>query len=170
MNRRHLAVVALIIAVPLFAAPLVSPVPDYGPHLQVATNNEPVTFETEKRKENVLQNETTMRYQNLSASAKRFFDTSVKYYSDVAFEKEGPTSFPLAEAPEPWATLAPADQGKGPDTTFVYVVKNGQYYSVVLFRFTPGPSLQELMLRLGPLLAAIGLGTVASYLFLTAEE
>ena len=170
MNRRHLAVIALVIAVPLFAAPLVSPVPDYGPHLQVATNDEPVNFPTEKVKESRLRNVTTLHYQQLSPSAQHVFNTSVNYDAAVMFAKSAPTSFPLDEAPEPWTTLASANQSGGLERSLVFVSKHGRYYAVRLIQFTPGPSFQAFMLRLGPLLAAIGLGTLAIYFVLTAED
>jgi hypothetical protein len=167
MNRRHLAIIALIIAVPLFAAPLVSPVPDYGPPLEVLPGNEPLNFTNETVKEKRLKSVTTVQYQTLSPAARHVFDAA---YTNTDTMDTTDYTVRLDKAPEPWFMLAPTNQDVGLDFGHLIIVKHGQYYSVPLSRFTPGPSLQEVMLRLGPLLGAIGLGTVADYLFLTAEE
>jgi hypothetical protein len=160
MNRRHLAVIAVVIAVGLFAAPLVSPVPDYGPHLEVDVYDKPVKFSTTEEKKDRLRNETTMRYRNLSAPAQRLFEKAYKHPGEEI-------SVRLDEAPETWATLVPE---KSRYAKLVYVHKDGHYYSMQLSQFTPGPSFLAFMLRLGPLLGAIGLGTLAGYFVLTAED
>jgi hypothetical protein len=160
MNRRHLAVIAMLIAVPLFGAPLVSPVPTYDAHLEVGVYNEPTTWPTEQAKEKELRNTTTLRYRNLSAPAQRLFDRAYKQPGEEI-------SVRLAEAPETWGALVPE---KSRYLDFVYVYKDGHYYSVQLSQYTPGPSFLAFMLRLGPLLGAIGLGTLAGYFVLTAED
>lgn len=162
MNRRRFALIALVIAVGLYAGPLVSPVPDYGPHLRVTVQEDPMTFQTEEAKETQLRNTTTMRYRNLSGHAQRLFDRGYKQerYSDEPTVR-------LDEAPESWTTLIPKERY---DSVSVYVHKDGQYYYMGLSRFTPGPSFGAFMLRLGPLLGAVGLGTLAGFFVLTAED
>jgi hypothetical protein len=160
MNRRHLAAIAMIIAVPLFAGPLVSPVPTYDAHLEVDVHG-PLNFSTAEEKEARLRNETTVRYRTLSAPKQRLFERGTK-------QTDGEISVRLAEAPETWATLVPEQNRYS--WTVVYVQKGGHYYSIRLSQFTPGPSFLAFMLRLGPLLAAIGLGTLAGYFVLTAED
>ncbi|MFC7192044.1 hypothetical protein ACFQL7_21055, partial [Halocatena marina] len=76
MNRRYLAVIAVLIAVPLFAGPLVSPVPDYGPHIEISADK--VNFSSEEEKEEGIRNETTIDYQNLSNSGQQLFDKADK--------------------------------------------------------------------------------------------
>lgn len=159
MNRRHLAVVAMVIAVPLFAGPLVSPVPDYDAHLEMNVYG-PENFSSSEEKADQLRNKTTVRYRNLSSPAQRLFERGNKHPG-------GEISVRLDEAPEMWATLV---SEKSRFAKLVYVHKDGQYYPVQLSQFTPGPSFLAFMLRVGPLIGAIGLGTVASYLFLTAEK
>lgn len=159
MNRRLLAVIAVLIAVGLFGAPLVSPVPDYGPHLKVTVSDEPATFSTAEEKEKKLRNKTTMDYQNLSAPAQHLFDTADK-------SQNTETTVRMDEAPESLATLVPEDTS----SNIVYVHKDGHYYDTYLYRFTPKPSLQAFLLRVGSLLGAIGLGTLAGYFVLTAED
>jgi hypothetical protein len=159
MNRRHLAVIAVVIAVGLFGAPLISPVPTYDAHLAVDVYG-PLKFSTTEEKEARLRNETTLRYRNLSSPAQRLFERGNK-------QPGGEISVRLDEAPETWATLVPEKSRYG---KLVYVHKDGHYYSIQLSQFTPGPSFLAFMLRLGPLLGAIGLGTLAGYFVLTAED
>ncbi|MFC6964058.1 hypothetical protein [Halocatena marina] len=160
MNRRYLAVIAVLIAVPLFAGPLVSPVPDYGPHIEISADK--VNFSSEEEKEEGIRNETTIDYQNLSNSGQQLFDKADKrgWSSD--------TMVRFDEAPKSWTTNF--SQGFKAETNVIYVHKNGQYYHVNLHRFIPSPSFKAFMLRLGPLLGAIGLGTLAGYFVLTAED
>lgn len=163
MNRRHLAVIAVVIAVGLFAAPLVSPVPNYDAHLKVVSGDDPVDISTNEMEEKANgRGIASVRYENLSTSVQRLFDRAYKNdgYSDEP-------AVPMDEAPESWVTLVPNGEHAAAS---VYVRKDGQYYRTGLSRVTPAPSLQAFMLRLGPLLGAIGLGTIAGYLFLTAEE
>lgn len=162
MNRRRLAVIALVIAVPLFGTPLVSPVPDYGPHLRVIVNDDPTTFPTEQAKENQLRNTTTMDYQNLSAHAQRLFERG---YTTEQFADE--PAVRLDEVPESWTTLVPNESDTG---RFIYIYKDDEYYYTGFQQFTPGPSLQAFILRLGPLIGAIGFGTLAGYFVLTIED
>lgn len=160
MNRRHRAIMALVIALPLFAGPLVSPVPNYDAHLQMDTKsmNASTMEENEKRWGNI----TTVRYQNLSTPAQRFFDRVNKHNGSDDI------MLPLTEVPKPWSTFVPKSGDY--DRDIVYVHKDDQYYLMDIRRLTPGPSLQAFMLRLGPLLGAIGLGTLAGYFTLTAED
>jgi hypothetical protein len=162
MNRRHLAVIAVVIAVGLFAAPLISPVPDYDAHLEVSVIDDPVNFSADNLDEIERRDVTKMRYQTLTAPAQRLFERA--YKAEGYFN--GPT-VPRDEAPESWVTLVP----KGDHAmASVYVRKDGHYYRTRLSFVTPAPSLQAFMLRLGPLLGAIGLGTLAGYFVLTAEN
>lgn len=160
MNRRHLAVIALVIAVGLFGAPLVSPVPDYGPHIDVGAH--PVNFTTEQEKSSQLRNATTVDYQNLSDSTQHLFDRANKS------DRRDDVTVRFEEAPDSLTTLF--SNGSESELNQIYVHKDEQYYHMDLYRFTPGPSLQTLMLRLGPLLGAIGLGTLAGYFVLTTED
>lgn len=160
MNRRHRALIAVFIAIPLFAGPLVSPVPDHDPHIEVSVDS--MNFSTEDEKEKKLKNSTTMHYQNSSASAQRLFDTANKG------GREDDVTTRFEEAPTSWTTLFSKEPGG--ETNRIYVHKDGQYYYMNLHRHTPKPSLQAFMLRLGPLLGAIGLGTLAGYFVLTAED
>ncbi|UPM44779.1 hypothetical protein [Halocatena salina] len=167
MNRRHRAVIAVLIAVPLFGAPLVSPVPNYDAHIEMGVHQEPVNqsaIETEKKQ---VGDVPTVHYQNLSVPAQRLFESGYNATWNGILIENGPT-VPLDEAPEPWATLIPT-RSKG-DATTVYVHKDGHYYETKLHRFTPKPSLQAFGLRLGSLLGAIGFGTLAGYFGLTAED
>ncbi len=152
MNRRWLTVIALLIALPLFAAPLVSPIPDQEPHLSVTSEDsgtEPIQYL-----------ETSVQYQNLSNPAQRILDKS--------FQDSTTVSVPLDEVPEPWASLAP-DKRRG-EATYLQAVRNGRYYEVRIERFLPQPPLPAVVLRLGPLAVAIALGDLAGYFFLTAED
>lgn len=103
MNRRRFALIALVIAVGLYAGPLVSPVPDYGPHLRVTVQDEPITFQSEEG-EARLRNATTMDYRNLSTSAQRLFDRGYKQdrFSDWPTVR-------LDEVPRSWSTLVPTE-------------------------------------------------------------
>lgn len=179
MNRRHRAVIALVIAVGLFGAPLVSPVPNYDAHLQM--ENKPVNLSTIEKGDKQVGNMTTVRYQTLSTPAQRFFDRVNKgngsnerlqraFPPDVVNKHNGSDDIivPLDEVPKPWSTFVPKSGDY--DRATVYVHKDGQYYSMDIERSTPGPSFQALMLRLGSLLGAVGLGTLAGYFTLTTEE
>ena len=158
MTRRHLAVIAVLIAVGLFVAPLVSPVPDYAPRLEVDVNSEPSDFSTEAEREQEIGNTTTMRYQNLSPSAQRLFERGLKSETEVTVQYD--------EAPEAFATLVPTSGY----SESVYVRKDGQYYFMVLAQTTRQPSFLAFMLRAGAFLGAVGLGSLAGYFVLTAED
>lgn len=183
MNRRHRAVIALVIAVGLFGAPLISPVPNYDAHLKM--ENKPVNTSIVEEKENQKGNITMVRYQNLSTSAQRFFDRvnndngsnerlqRAFSYTDISGMVKNHNGsddiiVPFDEAPKPWSTFVPKSGDNNLETISVH--KDGQYYLMDIHRDTPGPSLQAFMLRLGPLLGAIGLGTLAGYFTLTTED
>lgn len=161
MNRRHLTVIAVVLAVGLFVAPLISPVPEYGPHLRVHANDEPMNVSTETGGESQLRSGQTLRYGNLSSAAQQLIDEG---HTAERFGDE-PT-VPLGEAPESFASLAPEDGAY----SAVYVQKDGQYYAVELRQYTPSPSLLEFLLRIGSLFGAIALGTLAGYFTLTRED
>ncbi|RRJ34000.1 hypothetical protein [Halocatena pleomorpha] len=147
MNRRHLAVLAVVIAVPLFTIGLISPVPDYGPQLETSVYHQP---------DGNLNEETpTVAYRNLSTDAQQLFDKA---------NNNGPNSaaVPIDDAPTSWATLV----SETAETNERYVRKNGKIYGVYLTWDVPAPSFGTVMLRLGPLLGAIGLGTLAGFLIL----
>ncbi|RRJ31459.1 hypothetical protein [Halocatena pleomorpha] len=167
MNRRHRAVIAVLIAVPLFVTPLVSPVPNYDAHIEMGVHQEPVNQSASETGQQQVGDAPTVRYQNLSAPGQRLFDSG---YNDTVWSgilmEDAPT-VPLDEAPEPWATLVPT-RSKG--ATTVYVHRDGHYYETVLHRFTPKPSLPAFGLRLGSLLGAIGFGTLAGYFGLASED
>lgn len=153
MNRRHLAVLAVVIAVPLFTIGLISPVPDYGPHLETTVST------TVSEKKELNKNITTVEYQNLSSSAQQLFDTADNNgHSEV--------SVPMDEAPKSWATSV----SESTLSNRIYVQKDGQYHFMWLVWTIPTPSLVTLMLRLGPLFGAVGLGTLVGYLVLTADS
>ncbi|MFC7193193.1 hypothetical protein ACFQL7_27685 [Halocatena marina] len=99
-----------------------------------------------------------MRYQQLSTPAQRLFDRGSKKRNEV--------TVPYDEAPESFATLVPES---GYAET-IYIRKDGQYYYVEISQTTQRPSFQAFLLRLGSLLGAIGLGTLAGYFVLTAED
>lgn len=160
MNRRRLAVIVVLIAVGLFAAPLVSLVPDYGPHLEMDGDGKSVKFSSSEEKENRLKSATTLHYRNLSSPAQRLFEKGNRHPGEEFRVR-------LDEAPKTWVTLVPE---RSRFATIVYVHKDGQYYSIRLSQITPGPSFGAFMLRLGPLLGAIGLGTLAGFLVLSAED
>jgi hypothetical protein len=154
MNRRYLAVIALLVALGLFAAPLVSPIPNQEPHVRVdLSKSKPDSFEDVK---------PTYRYQNLSDSAQHFFDTQ------VSTDDEPP--IPLADVPAPWA---PSDnvtaRAIADAENDLQVVKHGRYYAMYLVWTVPQPPLTAVVPRFGALMAAIGLGTLAGYVALTAE-
>lgn len=155
MTRQQLAIIALLVAVPLFVIPLVSPIPDQEPHLKM-------TREGNGQLNPIQYLEQTVRYQTLSSPAQHLFAT--------LFQDSGTTTVPLDEVPKPWARLAPDDQEPGGSPTYLQVVKNGRYYEVRLERFLPQPPLPAVVLRLGPLVAAIAVGNLAGYFLLTAEK
>lgn len=151
MNRRQLAVLAVVIAVPLFTIGLVAPVPDYGPHLETSVSHQP---DGKLNEEN-----PTVAYRNLSTSAQQLFDEADNNgYNSV--------SVPMDDAPKSWATLVSEKE----KTNGRYVQKDGQYYLIYFTWTIPTPSFVTVVLRLGPLLGAIGLGTLAGYLVLTTEK
>jgi hypothetical protein len=151
MNRRHLAVLALVIAVPLFTIGLGSPVPDYGPHLKIQVNHLPDGTEREGIQ--------SVEYRNLSPSAQQLFDKADN-------NGNNDLSVQMDDAPKSWATLVSEDV----QTNRISVQKDGQFYMVYFVWYIPTPSFVTLMLRLGPLLGAIGLGTLAGFLVLTTER
>ncbi|UPM44162.1 hypothetical protein [Halocatena salina] len=153
MNRRHLAVIALVIAVPLFTVGLVSPVPEYEPHLDIAVSNS--VDDQEELNEDI----TKMEYQNLSTSAQQLFKKSNN-------NEHSSVSIPTDEAPNSWATLV----SESTQSHRIYVHKGGQYHLTWITWSVPTPPLAAVMLRLGPLLGAIGLGTLAGVLILTTEK
>ncbi len=142
---------ALVIAVPLFTTGLVSPVPDYGPHLEANVEHLP---DGKERGEN-----PTVEYRNLSTSAQQLFDRANT-------NGHNGLSVPMDDAPKSWATLVSEKE----KTDGRYVQKDGQYYLIYFTWVIPTPSLVTLMLRLGPLLGAVGLGTLAGFLILTTEK
>lgn len=156
MNRRVLAFIVLLIAVPLFAAPLVAPIPNPEPLVTVSigpAEPDPVPAEYGHV------SQTTYRYQNLSAAAQHFFDTQ------NASDDE--THLPPETVPAPWASRVNAT-ASAIATTDGQVVKDGQYYPMYVGMVTPQPPLSAVMPRFGALIAAIGLGDLAGYFFLTA--
>ena len=156
MNRRMLAVIAMLVAVPLFVAPLVSPIPN--PETSVVVNigppqPDPVPAE--------YVGKTTYRYQNLSAAAQEFFDTQV---SSDSRELIAPTAVPAPWVPPGNGTAAAIANNSG------QVLKKGQYYPMYIGTYTPQPPFVAAALRFGALGGAIGLGTLAGYFVLTAEN
>lgn len=51
----------------------------------------------------------------------------------------------------------------------IYKLSNGRYYAMYLEWTVPQPPLTAVVPRFGFLMAAIGLGTIAGYVALTAE-
>jgi hypothetical protein len=158
MNRRPLAIIAVIIAVGLFIAPLISPVPDHAPRLEVDAASEPSDFSSVEEREKEIGNTTTLRYQNLSPAAQRLFEKGSTQPDGVTVRYK--------KAPEVFTTLIPRS-GSG---EIVYVQKDGQYYYMVLGQNTRQPSLLAFMLRAGSFLGAVGLATLAGYFVLTAKD
>jgi hypothetical protein len=161
MNRRRLASLALLLAVALFAFPLVSPVPAQEPKLAVDADDNPSEQPYNYTNE-------TVYYDRLSPAAQQWFDAA------PSTERIQPENIvPLDSPPEPWATFVPNNTTATSfleARTFVQVVKNDRYYHVTLFRITPKPPQQAVMMRLGPLVVSIVLFGLAGHLFLTAEN
>lgn len=149
----------LTIAVPLFASPHIFPISDTGVHFEMDVSDTPrnvSTIDEEWKKDR-----TILRYQNFSAAAQRLYDTATE-------NGDNEVIVTIDEAPESLVAHLP-EKTEGVSHS-IYVQKDGQYYHTNLHRFTPKPSLGAFMLRLGPLLGAIGLGTLAGYFVLTAED
>jgi hypothetical protein len=162
MNRRRFANLVLLIAMALFAVPLVSPVPIQEPKLAVDASDNPSKHPYNFTNETVK----TVYYDSLSPAAQQWFDTA------PSMETIQPENIvPLDSPPEPWVTFAP-DTATSVDKAFTYVrvVKNDRYYMVTLTRIIPKPPQQAVMLRLGPLVGSIVLFGLAGHLFLTAEN
>lgn len=160
MNRRHLLGGVLVLALVLFAFPLVSPVPAQDPAVEVvrdpnsSNQSYPVTNET-------------VAYENLSPDAQQWFDELPQSERSSAAKV-----VPIDSPPEPWASFV----SNGSETnarpangqideqrriwsvvTYVQVVKDDRYHFVVLTRIEPRPPQQAVALRLGSLVGSIGL-------------
>lgn len=149
----------LAIAIPLFVSPLIFPISDTGVHLEVDVSDNSSDIST--LGEEWKKDQTILRYQNFSPTAQRLYDRAAENDDNEAIVT-------IDKAPESLIALLP-EETEGASHS-IYVQKDGQYYRMNLHRFTPKPSLQAFMLRLGPLLGAIGLGTLAGYFVLTAED
>lgn len=160
MNRRQLIGGVFVLALVLYAFPLVSSVPAQKPAVEVLRNPNgsgqpyPATNET-------------VAYENLSSDAQRWFDELPKSERAQAAE-----IFPIDSPPEPWASFVP----NGSETnarsvngqineqrrmwsviTYAQVEKDGRYHLVVLTRIEPRPPQQAVVLRLGSLVGSISL-------------
>ncbi|UPM44821.1 hypothetical protein [Halocatena salina] len=158
MNRRILAGIAMLVAVSLFVAPLVSPIPN--PETDVVVSIGPPEPDPVPAEYGSVA-KTTYRYQNLPAAAQEFFDDQV---STDSRELIVPTEVPAPWAPPSKATAASIANNSG------QVLKKGQYYPMYIGTYTPQPPLLAAIPRFGALVGAIGSGTISGYFILTAED
>ncbi len=170
MNRSNYAIIALLIAVPLFAGGLVAPVPDYDAHLQLDAT----------AVSNVSGTTTELRYQNLSQPAQRLFDRVKRgqgsnatlqerfpNISGVTMNSSDDVVIPVASTPQDFTQYHSDTERHG----IRVLVKDGEdNYEMEITQRTPNPSPQSVLLRLGALLGAITLGTVAAYLKLSPHD
>ncbi len=154
----------LVLALVLYALPLVSPVPAQDPAVEVvrdpnsSNQSYPVTNET-------------VAYENLSPNAQQWFDKLPQSERSSAAKV-----VPINSPPEPWASFVPngSETNARPANgqideqidetrriwsvlTYVQVVKDDRYHFVVLARIEPRPPQQAVALRLGSLVGSIGL-------------
>ncbi|WP_330631497.1 hypothetical protein [Halocatena halophila] len=171
MSRSNYAIIALLVAVPLFAGGLVAPVPDYDAHLQFDANATSNISETQSPE---------IQYQNLSQPAQQLFDRIKRgngsnatlqerfpNISGVTMNTSDDVIVPVATTPQDF-TQYHSDTERG---GIHVLVKDGEdNYEMYVYQATPKPSTQSVLLRLGALLGAITLGTVAAYLRLTPSD
>ncbi|MFC7192420.1 hypothetical protein [Halocatena marina] len=177
MNHRHFLSSVLVIALVLFAFPIVSPVPAQDPAVEVLrdpnASSQPYPFTN-----------GTVQYQNLSPDAQQWFDDLPQ--SEESFKAE---TIPIDSPPEPWASFVP----NGSETnvqpaneqidevsdvrrrfwsirTYVQVEKDDRYHLVILARISPHPPQQAVALRLGSLVGSIGLFGLAGQQWLTKNQ
>lgn len=160
MNRQYLLGGLVVLALVLFAVPLVSPVPAQEPAAEVLRDPNssdqpyPVTNET-------------VAYENLSSDAQRWFDELPQSEESYAAE-----IVPIDSPPEPWASFVPngSEMNASPGNdqidqqrrfwslfTYAQVEKDDRYHLVALKRIEPRPPQQAVALRLGALVSSIGL-------------
>lgn len=160
MNRRNFLSSVLVLALVLFAFPLVSPVPAQEPAVEVVRNPNssdqpyPVTNET-------------VAYGNLSPAAQQWFDELPR-----SERTQAAMVVPTASPPEPWASFVPNNSETNARSTnepideqrriwsvvtYAQVEKDDRYHLVALTRIEPRPPQQAVALRLGSLVGSIGL-------------
>lgn len=151
MVRTKLAALALLLAVPLFAFPLVTATPDPPDQFHVDTHPYP-----DARGE--PEAEYTVAYENLTAQERRLYDAAVT--GDEAH-------VPLSEAPDRFTDRVNAGpRGQGSET--LYVNESGEYASLHFHVTDPTPTM-AILARFGSLASAIVLAGAGSYVLLHAE-
>lgn len=147
VSHRYFATAALLIALPLFAFPLVSPPPEPEPQVNVYAHELPEEFDGQ----NV--DGTTYHYANLSAPAQEFFDRVT----------QGSVQASVDTVPDPFED--PPDTSRR-DT---FVVRDGQYYDVRIHRYQPSPSGTAVIARLGSFAGSVVFGLGGAYVLFDGE-
>jgi hypothetical protein len=172
VNHRHFLGGVLVLALVLFAFPLISPVPAQEPAVEVFqdANSSATPYP--------IANET-VAYESLSPAARQWFDELPQGKGSYAAKV-----VPIDTPPAPWSSFV--SNGIEPSNaateqidrrqrvwsflTYVQVEKNGRYHLVVLMRIEPRPPLQAIGLRLGSLVGSIGLFGLAGQQWLIRNQ
>lgn len=173
MNRRRLIGGVVILALMLYALPLVSPVPAQEPAVEVLRDPNGST------QSYAIANET-VQYENLSPAAQQWFDELPQ-----SERRQAATVVPIDSPPEPWASFVlNGSETSNPEAseqlnetqrirsvlTYIQVVKDDQYHLVIFTRIEPRPSQQAVALRLGSLVGSIGLFGLAGQQWLEGKR
>ncbi|UPM44973.1 hypothetical protein [Halocatena salina] len=168
MNRRRRLGGLVILALVLFAFPLVSPVPTQDPAVEVLRDPNSTAEPQPAINE-------TIQYQNLSSDAQQWFEELPQSEQSYAAEV-----FPVDGPPEPWASFVPNGSEANEQfnetrrlwsvLTYTQVEKDGRYHRVILWRIEPRPPQQAVALRLGSLIGSIGLFGLAGQQWLEGKR
>lgn len=149
MHRRQLAVIALLVALPLFVFPVVSPPPEPEPRLSAHVT---------EIGSGVSEDEFTVyNYTNLSTPARDLFDEANGVSTYVAV--------PASDAPDRFLAIADNEHSSS-----ALVVREGRYFSLDLDVEHPDPSAGALLSRAVPFVLAVVLGCAGGYALVNSGE
>jgi len=147
MNRYLIGVLAVLVALPLFAFPLVSPVSQGSQQLRLDTD----PFGSEI---NSSEYEPRVNYSSLSTDAQELFDRARNSDS-------GGVRVDAESAPTQWRERA---ENQTVRALLVYGTDDGGNYMTYTDLYTPGPDGADVLTRLGSLVASILIGISGAYL------